>query len=58
MSRQSMCSGRDAVRAFERLGYQLDHQTGSHINLLLTLNANHGKRIFLLILKSSVSIFR
>jgi predicted RNA binding protein YcfA (HicA-like mRNA interferase family) len=33
MSRQPMCSGRDAVRAFERLGYQIDHQTGSHIIL-------------------------
>ena len=26
-------SGRDAVRAFAKLGYEVDHQTGSHIIL-------------------------
>jgi len=25
------CSGRDAVKAFGKLGYVVDHQTGSHI---------------------------
>jgi predicted RNA binding protein YcfA (HicA-like mRNA interferase family) len=33
MSRLPVCSGQDAVRAFQRLGYQVDHQTGSHIVL-------------------------
>ena len=33
MSRLPVCSGQDAVRAFQRLGYQVDHQTGSHIIL-------------------------
>jgi predicted RNA binding protein YcfA (HicA-like mRNA interferase family) len=33
MSRLPVCSGQDAVRAFQKLGYQLDHQTGSHIIL-------------------------
>lgn len=33
MSRLPVCSGRDAVSAFERLGYSVDHQTGSHIIL-------------------------
>jgi predicted RNA binding protein YcfA (HicA-like mRNA interferase family) len=33
MSRLPVCSGQDAVRAFQRMGYQLDHQTGSHIIL-------------------------
>jgi predicted RNA binding protein YcfA (HicA-like mRNA interferase family) len=33
MSRLPVCSGQDAVRAFQRLGYQLDNQTGSHIIL-------------------------
>jgi predicted RNA binding protein YcfA (HicA-like mRNA interferase family) len=28
-----VCSGQDAVKAFGRLGYQIDHQTGSHIIL-------------------------
>jgi predicted RNA binding protein YcfA (HicA-like mRNA interferase family) len=28
-----VCSGREAVRAFQRLGYEIDHQTGSHIIL-------------------------
>ncbi|HEY4721753.1 MAG TPA: type II toxin-antitoxin system HicA family toxin, partial [Anaerolineae bacterium] len=33
MSRLPTCSGREAVRAFEKLGYQFDHQTSSHIIL-------------------------
>ena len=26
-------SGKDAVKAFRKIGYELDHQTGSHIIL-------------------------
>ena len=33
MSKLPIVSGRGAVRAFERVGYQVDHQTGSHIIL-------------------------
>jgi len=33
MSRLPVCSGEDAIRAFQKLGYQADHQTGSHIIL-------------------------
>ncbi len=33
MSRLPVCSGQDAIRAFEKLGYRIDHQTGSHIIL-------------------------
>ena len=33
MSRLPVCSGTDAVRAFRHLGYEVDHQTGSHIIL-------------------------
>ncbi len=33
MSRLPVCSGQDAVRAFRKLGYEVDHQTGSHIIL-------------------------
>ena len=33
MGRLPLCSGRDAVRAFCKLGYEIDHQTGSHIIL-------------------------
>jgi len=33
MSRLPVCSGQDAIRAFQKLGYQMDHQTGSHIIL-------------------------
>jgi predicted RNA binding protein YcfA (HicA-like mRNA interferase family) len=33
MSRLPVCSGQDAIRAFQKLGYQVDHQTGSHIVL-------------------------
>jgi predicted RNA binding protein YcfA (HicA-like mRNA interferase family) len=33
LSRLPVCSGSDAVKAFSRLGYVVDHQTGSHIIL-------------------------
>jgi len=33
VSRLPVCSGQDAIRAFEKLGYRVDHQTGSHIIL-------------------------
>jgi predicted RNA binding protein YcfA (HicA-like mRNA interferase family) len=33
MSRLPICSGQDAIRAFQKLGYQLDHQTGSRVIL-------------------------
>ena len=33
MSRLPVCSGQEAIRAFQRMGYELDHQTGSHIIL-------------------------
>jgi predicted RNA binding protein YcfA (HicA-like mRNA interferase family) len=33
MSKLPACSGQDAIRAFRKLGYEVDHQTGSHIIL-------------------------
>ena len=33
MSKLRVCSGLEAVRAFGKLGYLVDHQTGSHIIL-------------------------
>ncbi len=33
MSKLPVCSGRDAVRAFKKIGYVFDHQHGSHIIL-------------------------
>jgi len=33
MSKLPVCSGQDAVHAFGKLGYLLDHQTGSHVIL-------------------------
>ena len=33
MSRLPVVSGRDAVKAFGKIGYELDHQTGSHMIL-------------------------
>lgn len=33
MGRLPVVSGRDAVRAFQKIGYELDHQTGSHMIL-------------------------
>ena len=33
MSHLPVCSGQQAVEALSQLGYQIDHQTGSHIIL-------------------------
>ena len=33
MSRLPVCSGADTVKAFRKIGYELDHQTGSHLIL-------------------------
>ena len=33
MNRLPVCSGADAIKAFRQLGYEVDHQTGSHIIL-------------------------
>ena len=33
MSRLPVLSGRDAIRAFGKVGYQFDHQRGSHVTL-------------------------
>jgi predicted RNA binding protein YcfA (HicA-like mRNA interferase family) len=33
MSKLPVCSGADAVKAFRQIGYEVDHQTGSHIIL-------------------------
>jgi predicted RNA binding protein YcfA (HicA-like mRNA interferase family) len=33
VTRLPVVSGRDAVRAFSKIGYRLDHQTGSHLTL-------------------------
>jgi len=33
VSRLPVCSGQQAIRAFQRLGYVVDHQTGSHVIL-------------------------
>ncbi len=41
MSKLRVCSGTDAVRAFHRVGYEVDHQTGSH----LVLRTASGRRL-------------
>lgn len=33
MSKLPVVSGRGAVKAFEKIGYEVDHQTGSHVIL-------------------------
>lgn len=33
MNKQPVCSGADAVKVFRKIGYEVDHQTGSHIIL-------------------------
>ena len=42
MTHMPLVSGRQAVRAFERIGYAVDHQTGSHI-ILRQKNAPHRR---------------
>lgn len=34
MARLLVCSGRDAIRAFERVGWAVDRQKGSHVSLV------------------------
>lgn len=34
MARLPVCSGRDAIRAFERAGWAVDCQKGSHVSLV------------------------
>ena len=33
MKKLPLISGREAVKAFRKIGYEIDHQTGSHIIL-------------------------
>ena len=41
MSRLPVCSGADAAKAFGKIGYAFDHQTGSHI----ILRHSSGRRL-------------
>jgi predicted RNA binding protein YcfA (HicA-like mRNA interferase family) len=41
MSRLPVCSGANAVKAFRQLGYEVDHQTGSHIILRHSSQRHH-----------------
>ena len=41
MSRLPVCSGADAAKAFSKIGYSVDHQTGSHI----ILRHSSGRRL-------------
>jgi predicted RNA binding protein YcfA (HicA-like mRNA interferase family) len=43
VSRLPVCSGSDAVTAFGKIGYAVDHQTGSHI----ILRHSSGRRLTL-----------
>ena len=36
MTKLPVVSAREAVKAFEQLGYEVDHQTGSHVILRQT----------------------
>ncbi len=36
MSKLPVVSGKDAVKIFQKMGYQFDHQTGSHVILRQT----------------------
>jgi len=33
MSKLPSCSGQDAIKAFSKVGYEIDHQTRSHVIL-------------------------
>ena len=41
MSRLPVCSGADAAKALSKIGYSVDHQTGSHI----ILRHSSGRRL-------------
>jgi predicted RNA binding protein YcfA (HicA-like mRNA interferase family) len=41
MSRLPVCSGAEVVKAFRKVGYEVDHQTGSHI----ILRHSSGRRL-------------
>jgi len=41
VSRLRVCSGLDAIKAFAKVGYAFDHQTGSH----LILRHSSGRRL-------------
>jgi len=42
VSRLPVVSGKKAVKALEKLGYKVDHQTGSHI-ILRNINSPHRR---------------
>ena len=42
MPKLPVVSGKDAVKAFAKIGYQLDHQTGSHM-ILRHMNEPHRR---------------
>ena len=42
MPKLPLLSGKDAVKAFHKLGYELDHQTGSHM-ILRNINSPHRR---------------
>lgn len=37
MSKLPVVSGKEALKAFQKIGYELDHQTGSHMILRRTM---------------------
>ena len=42
MKKLQLISGREAVQAFQKVGYEIDHQTGSHI-ILRHINSPHRR---------------
>jgi predicted RNA binding protein YcfA (HicA-like mRNA interferase family) len=58
MGRLSNISGKEAVKIFEKFGYVLDHQTGSHMILWHeskpTLSIPNHRELALLLLRSLI----
>ncbi|MCD6142275.1 type II toxin-antitoxin system HicA family toxin [Candidatus Bipolaricaulota bacterium] len=42
MKKLQLISGREAVQALQKVGYEIDHQTGSHI-ILRHINSPHRR---------------
>ena len=42
MKKLQLISGREAVHALQKVGYEIDHQTGSHI-ILRHINSPHRR---------------
>jgi len=58
MSRLPVCSGADAVKAFRKLRYEVDHQTGSHKSAACAQLCKESRRRDMLFVGHCQMLFR